>query len=179
MRWHGDPTLPRIFIPFLAGLAIFIGEIFPVWLERLTGIGPDAPGTKASLFAGLDMFIPTVILYLVLGTIFWWLYRRWHWLVVAVIAALLGTSLEFVVFKPEEAGGPNVANDPAGALLFFLIIWPVLLVLPYGLYQLIRRRWASRLPVHQRRMWTIIVPVLVLVLIAAVEWRIRLVYGHL
>lgn len=120
---------------FLFGWAVFIGEIVPVWIQTLEGIAPGDPGAKESMFASWDMFIPTVILYSLLAIVFWYLYRRLYWIWVLVLAASLGTVLEFFVFRPQESQGPNVAEDPVGALLFFLIIWPILLGVPYGLFQ--------------------------------------------
>ena len=43
--------------------------------------------------------------------------------------------MEFSFMKPQEAGGPNVAENPLGAVIFFVIIWPILLGLPYGIFQ--------------------------------------------
>ena len=117
MNWRGDPHLSITFIPFLAGLAIFMGEIFPVWMDRLGGKQPGAPGVKESMFVNPGMFFGALFFYAVLATFFWWLYRKINWKIVAVVAVVAGVLLEFFLFKPTEAGGPNVVMNPFGALL--------------------------------------------------------------
>jgi len=131
----GNPTLSKWFIFFLFLWAIFVGEILPVWIQALEGTPSDAPGAKESMFSGLDMFVPTMIIYTILALLFWWLYRKLHWLIIILLAALLGVIMEFSFMRPQEAGGPNVVENPLGALIFFVIIWPILLGLPYGIFQ--------------------------------------------
>lgn len=116
-------------------MAVFVGEILPVWIQTLEGTPSNAPGAKKSMFASLGMFVPTAIIYAVLALLFWWLYRKLHWLIIITFAALLGVIMEFSFMRPQEAGGPNVVENPLGALIFFIIIWPILLGLPYGIFQ--------------------------------------------
>ncbi len=87
------------------------------------------------MFSSLSMFIPTTVIYLILATIFWFLYKKYSWKIVAVVAIVLGQIMEFFLFKPQEGDGVNVVSDPVGSFLFFLIIWPVLLVLPYFIFR--------------------------------------------
>ncbi|MBI2588101.1 hypothetical protein HYW31_00070 [Candidatus Berkelbacteria bacterium] len=131
---RGNPNLSKWFILFLFLWAVFVGEILPVWMEKLEGTAGQ-PGAKESMFSGLRMFIPTVIIYSILGLFFWWLFRKLHWLIIVFIAIILGVAMEFLLFKPQETSGPNVAENPLGALIFFIIIWPILLVLPYLIFR--------------------------------------------
>ena len=132
---HGNQHLSKWFILLLFLWALFVGEIFPVWMQSIEGISSDTPGVKESMFSSLSMFIPTVIIYTLLSIIFWWFFRKLHWLIVAIIAMILGTAMEFFIFKPQEISGPNLSEDPLCSLIFFLIIWPILLVVPYWLFQ--------------------------------------------
>ncbi len=118
MNYKGDKTLPKTFIPFLVLMGIVLGEIIPVAIEP----DPSAPGAKISIFSDWMNFTATVAVYLLLGWLFWWLYRRYHWVIIVVIAAVLGAIMEFSFMRPEEANGPNVVENPWGALLFFVII---------------------------------------------------------
>lgn len=127
--------MPKLFIPFLALMGIILGEVIPLLLEP----DPNAPGAKVSMFSDWMNFIATVTVYSLLGWLFWWLYRRFHWLIVAGIAAVLGAAMEFSFMRLQEARGPNVVEDPWGALLFFIVVWPILMVLPHDLFQLIKR----------------------------------------
>ena len=135
LKIHGDQHLSKWFILLLFLWALFVGEIFPVWMQAIEGVSSDAPGAKESMFSSWSMFIPTVIIYTLLSIMFWWLFRKLHWLVVAIIAMTIGTAMEFLLFKPQEASGPNVSEDPLGSLIFFLVIWPILLVVPYWLFR--------------------------------------------
>jgi len=135
MNFKGDKTLPKLFIPFLAILGIILGEIIPVAMEP----DPSAAGAKVSIFANWFNFIATVTVYCLLGWLFWWLYKKYHWLIIAGIAAILGAIMEFTFMRPQEANGPNVVENPLSALLFFVIIWPILMLIPYGIFQLLRK----------------------------------------
>lgn len=143
MNWRGNEDLSKWFIPFLFGWALLIGEILPVCFEQKDCF-PEAtpPGAKESMFSSLDMLIPTIILYALLSTLFWFLFRKLNWKVIVIIAATLGAAMEFSIFKPQEEG-LNVIENPAGALLFFIIIWPILLVLPYAIFTALTR-WRQR-----------------------------------
>src|SRR3989304_549746 len=68
--WKGNPALSKWFIFFLLLWAIFVGEILPVWIQALEGTPSDAPGAKESMFSGLDMFVPTMIIYTILALFF-------------------------------------------------------------------------------------------------------------
>lgn len=138
MFFRQKQHVSKWFILLLFGWAVFVGEILPVWIQTFEGIPSGAPGAKESMFASWDMFIPTVILYTLLSILFWFLYSKLHWLIVLIGAAVFGTVLEFALFRPQETSGPDVVTDPLGALFFFVIIWPILLGVPYGLY-----RWVS------------------------------------
>ncbi|MBI2010756.1 MAG: hypothetical protein HYS89_00755 [Candidatus Colwellbacteria bacterium] len=137
MRWSGNRDLSKWFIPFMALWGIFFGEFLPVCLENSFNCFPKTtpPGAKESMFSGLDMFIPTVVIYFILATVFWWLYRKLDWKIVFVIAIVVGQVLEFAFFRPQEGDGVNVVDNPLYSFLFFLIIWPILLVAPYGIFQ--------------------------------------------
>ena len=136
MKLQGNKNLSKWFMVFMFMVAIFLGEILPVWLQGLEGTSANDPGAKQSMFASWSMFIPTVVIYGLLAVLFWWLYRRLHWLYVILIAAALGVLMEFTFMRPEETSGPNVVENPWGALVFFIIIWPLLVVVPYGIFNL-------------------------------------------
>lgn len=135
MRFVGDKKLSKWFILVLFGWAVFVGEIVPVWVQTMEGVSADEVGAKESMFASWDMFIPTVVLYTLIAVVFLFLYRRLHWLWVLLLAATLGTILEFALFRPQETSGPDVVQNPLGALFFFIIIWPILLGVPYALFR--------------------------------------------
>lgn len=135
MQLTGDKKLSKWFILVLFVWAVFVGEIVPVWIQTLEGVSADEAGAKESMFESWDMFIPTVVLYILIAVVFWFLYRRLYWLWVLFLAAALGAVLEFALFRPQETSGPDVVQDPLGALLFFVIIWPILLGVPYALFQ--------------------------------------------
>lgn len=141
----GKRDLSSVFVVFLFGWGVFFGEILPVWTQPVPA---GASGAKESMFASTEMLIPTVVVYTVLATLFWWLFRRVHWLIVLFAAILLGIGMEFLLFRPEETAGPNVTDDPLAALVFFIVVWPLLLVLPFCVYakcdRLLRVRVRSR-----------------------------------
>lgn len=133
MKLSANKNLTKWYILFMFLLSMFLGEILPVWLQELP---QNDPGAKKSMFTSWDMFIPTMIIYALLSLLFWWLYRKLHWLYIGLIAAVLGVIMEFTFMRPEESGGPNVVEDPWGALLFFIVIWPILILAPYALFNL-------------------------------------------
>lgn len=173
MTWRGDQKLSRTFILILLSIAIFIGDIFPVWVDRLEGKNAGTPGVKESMFANPSMFFGTFFFYSLLAVFFWWLYRKLHWLIMFILAVVIGTAMDFLVFKPHETGGPNVAENPPG-VVFFAIVWPILLVAPYGIFQLLskvsdRLNWSTKM----KRIVTASVIAATIALIVFVEFKIR------
>jgi len=141
VKLNGDKNIPKWFIFFIALWAILVGEIIPVCLENLNCFPAKVPpGGKESMFSGPGMLFGTVVFYLALSTSVRLLFKWLNWKIVSVLAILIGIILEFVFFRPQESGGPNVEKDPLGSIIFFAIIWPVLLVAPYGLYKLYLRK---------------------------------------
>ena len=127
----GKKDLSFTFVMFLVGWGVLFGEVVPVWLQEAP---QGSPGAKESMFASLEMLIPTVIVYVLLALLFWWLFRKAHWVIVICVAAFIGVGMEFLLFRPEEVAGPHVTEDPFAALLLFVIIWPLLLLLPFCVY---------------------------------------------
>ncbi|MBI3103303.1 hypothetical protein HYZ05_00005 [Candidatus Daviesbacteria bacterium] len=142
MTWKGNSNLSKLFIPFIFLWGLLFGEILPVCIENNLNCFPNttAPGGKESMFSSLSMFIPTIVVYSILATLFWFLYKKLNWKIVAIIAIVLGQAMEFFLFKPQEGNGVNVVTNPTGSFLFFLIIWPILLVLPYFIFHLFYKR---------------------------------------
>ncbi len=135
MQWKAAKPLSKWFILFMAIWAILIGEILPVCLENYDCF-PDeiAVGGKESMFSGFGTFTSTIIVYLILGIIFWFLFNKLDWKIVIVISIISGQLLEFLVFRPQEATEINVVENPISAFLFFLVIWPILLGPPYFIF---------------------------------------------
>jgi hypothetical protein len=136
MNWKGDSSLSKWFALVVFFWGLIVGEILPVSIQ---GMEQGHPGAKQALFADLGNALATLIVYFLLGWIFWFLYRRFHWLLVVIFGALLGAVMEFSFMRPQEEIGPNVVEDPLEALLFFLVIWPILLGTPYALYKIYRK----------------------------------------
>lgn len=143
MQLGGNKKLSKWFMPFLMVWALLIGEILPVCLENRDCFPQSTPvGGKESMFSGPDMFIPTLMLYGLLSVIFWLLFRAFRWTILIMVAAILGAAMEFLVFKPQETG-VNVVDNPIGSLVFFVIIWPVLLIAPYGIFQFLAKKLSA------------------------------------
>lgn len=136
MNWRGNNKITKWFVAVVFFWGIIVGEILPVSLQELE---QGHPGAKQALFADGRNVLPVFIIYFVLGWLFWLLYKKLHWLVVAILAAILGIIMEFSFMRPQEARGPNVVENPLGAILFFVIIWPILLATPYLIYKIYQK----------------------------------------
>jgi len=152
--WSGDRTLPPSFVIFIMMAAVFIGEVLPVVVSILIG-NFGAYGSKEPIIKTLSDFELILVIYSILGTLFWALYRYINWRIVAVFAFVLTFLLErYVYWHPEGEISP--ANTISfGVILGGIIVYFLVLVLPYLLFQKARHEWGEH----------VIVKVLILVLL--------------
>jgi len=143
MIWRGDKTLPLTFIPFLMLGSVFIGEVMPVVIGIFGGVF-GTYGAKEPIIKSWPDFGLILVIYTVLGSIFWFLYRFLSWRIVALFAFVLAFVLErWVYWHPEgEVGVSNTISF--GTILQLVIVYFLVLVLPYLIFQKIRAKWAMR-----------------------------------
>jgi len=143
MTWRGDKTLPWTFIPFLMLTAVFVGEVLPVVIGIFGGMF-GAYGAKEPIIKTWPDFGIVLIIYTVLGSFFWLLYRYISWWIVGLFAFVLAFTLEKWVYSHPE-GEIGLTNTMSlGAFVQFVIIYFLVLVLPYLVFQAIRRKWNTR-----------------------------------
>src|SRR3990172_4377392 len=143
MNWRGDKTLPRTFILFLMLGSVFIGEVMPVVIAIFGGVF-GTYGAKEPIIKSWPDFGLILVIYTVLGSLFWFLYRFLNWRIVALFAFVLAFVLErWVYWHPEgEVGVSNTISF--GTILQLVIIYFLVLVLPYIIFQKIRSKWVMR-----------------------------------
>ncbi len=140
MIWRGDKTLPPTFILFLMLGSVFIGEVMPVVIAIFGGVF-GTYGAKEPIIKSWPDFGLILIIYTVLGLLFWLLYRFLSWRIVALFAFVLAFVLErWVYWHPE--GEVGVSNIISFVTIFQLVIvYFLVLVLPYLIFQKIRSKW--------------------------------------
>ncbi|EKD84695.1 MAG: hypothetical protein ACD_38C00171G0005 [uncultured bacterium] len=143
MIWRGDKILPLTFIPFLMLSSVFIGEVLPLVIAIFGGVF-GTYGAKEPIIKSWPDFGLILVIYTVLGSIFWFLYRLLNWRIVAFFAFVLAFILErWVYWHPEgEVGVSNTISF--GTIFQLVIIYFLVLVLPYLIFQKIRSKWALR-----------------------------------
>ena len=143
MNWRGDKTLPWTFIPFLMLTAVFIGEVLPVVIGIFGGVFATY-GAKEPIIKSWPDFGVVLIIYTVLGFFFWLLYHYISWRIVALFAFVLAFSLEKWLYGHPE-GEIGVTNTISfGTIIQFVVVYFLVLVLPYLIFQGIRRKWNRR-----------------------------------
>jgi len=138
---RGDKTLPLTFIPFLMLASVFSGEVMPVVIAIFGGVF-GTYGAKEPIIKSWPDFGLILVIYTVLGSLFWFLYRFLSWRIVALFAFVLAFILErWVYWHPEgEVGVSNAISF--GTILQLVIIYFLVLVLPYLIFQKIRSKWS-------------------------------------
>lgn len=143
MTWRGDKTLPLLYFPFFTLSSLFIGEVLPVVIGIFAGKF-NTYGAKEPIIKTLPDFGLVLIIYTAFGLLFWLLYRFVNWKIVAVFGLVLAFVLERYVYWQVE-GSVNVANYISfGTILNHVIVYLLVLVFPYAVFQTIRRRWGMR-----------------------------------
>lgn len=135
--------MPLTYLVFLMLTALFVGEILPVVIGILGGEFATH-GAKEPIIKSLPDFGLVLIIYSVLGSLFWLLYRYISWWIVAGFALVLAFILErWVYWHPEgEVGVSNTISF--GTIIQLVIVYFLVLVLPYLIFQAVRRKWAKR-----------------------------------
>lgn len=140
LTWRGDKTLPLLYFPFFSMASLFIGEVLPVVIGIFAGKF-DTYGAKEPIIKTWPDFGLVLIIYAVFGLLFWLLYRFLNWKIVAVFALILAFILERYVYWQVE-GSIGVADTISiGTILGLVMVYLLVLVLPFGIFQAIRRRW--------------------------------------
>lgn len=143
MTWRGDKTLPLLYFPFFTLSSLFIGEVLPVVIGIFAG-KLYTYGAKEPIIKTLPDFGLVLIIYTAFGLLFWLLYRFVNWKIVAVFGLVLAFVLERYVYWQVE-GSINVANYISfGTILNHVIVYLLVLVFPYTVFQTIRRRWGMQ-----------------------------------
>lgn len=123
--------------------ALFIGEVLPVVIGILGRVF-DTYGAKEPIIKTLPDFGIVLIVYVIFGLLFWILYRFVNWKIVAGFALILAFSLEQWVYQQVE-GDVNLTNTVSlGTIVEFLIVYLLVLVLPYWIFQKVKRQWTGR-----------------------------------
>jgi hypothetical protein len=86
----------------------------------------------------LMMFVPITIVYALLAVLFYFLYSKFNRYVVFGIAPVLGLIMEFTFMRPQE-NDINVVTNPFYSAIFFIVIWPIILIPPYFITKFISR----------------------------------------
>lgn len=140
---RGDKTLPLLYFPFFALASFFIGEVLPVVIGIFAGKF-DTYGAKEPIIKTLPDFGLVLIIYAVFGVLFWLFYRALNWKIVAAFALILAFILERYVYWQVE-GSIGIADTISiGTILTLVMVYLLVLVLPFGIFQVIRRRWGER-----------------------------------
>lgn len=143
VKWQGDKSLPWTFIPFLMLTAVFIGEVMPVVIGIIGGVF-DTYGAKEPIIKTLPDFELILIIYTILGIFFWLLFRYLNWRVVVVFIIILDYILERFVYWQVE-GSINLVTAPSiGTFIGFVIAAIIVLILPYAIFQAIRKKWGEK-----------------------------------
>ncbi|MBI4029986.1 hypothetical protein HY373_02280 [Candidatus Berkelbacteria bacterium] len=142
MTWRGDKTLPWTFTLFLMLLALFLGETLPNVISGIGGV-LGTYGAKDPIIKSVSDFNLLLVIYGVYGLFFWLCYRYINWKIVWILALIIAFVLEQYVFTH-----PPGSNDLGNSLLDFtgklIIVYSVILLAPYGLFQIMRRKWGTR-----------------------------------
>jgi Tat protein secretion system quality control protein TatD with DNase activity len=144
MSFQGGALLSKWFIPFLFLWSISVGEMFPVCVENFNCF-PEVvdPWTKETLVASPERFFSVVIFYLLIAVSFWFLYRKFHWPLVLLIAVAFGLTKEFL-FKSPEPSDLFLTRELFGATAFYTLAWSAMLFLPFLLFKGVSRILGNR-----------------------------------
>ncbi len=139
VNWKGDKSLPLAFAPFLMLWALLMGEVMPVVIGIFGGVF-GTYGAKEPIIKTLPDFGVVLIIYVLLGFLFWILYRYINWRIVMAFGFVLAFSLERFVYAQVE-GSINLINSVSvGTFIEFIIIYFLVLMLPYFIFQRIRSK---------------------------------------
>lgn len=108
-----DKLVPVYYIPIALAWGVLIGEVVP----------------------GVGRVVPLVFL----SVVFWILFQRFKWQIVVLAAPTVGLILETTVISPGEVGVVKLLEDPVRGLMFYIVVWPVMLVFPFLITRLVTR----------------------------------------
>lgn len=106
-------ALPKYYIPIAFAWGILVGEMVP----------------------GVGRVVPLILL----TVVFWILFQRFRWELVVLAAPTVGLVLEMTVISPGEVGLVQLLEDPVRGLMFYVVVWPVMLVVPFLITRLVTR----------------------------------------
>lgn len=132
----GDTNLSWWFALYYFVVALFLGEILPVWIQSFGGVDSHTSGAKSAMFENWQADLPKILTYAVIAVAMYYLFKKLYWLYVGLIGVAIGLLVEFLIARPQEANGPNVVANPIGSIPSLVVVWFILILAPYAIFKL-------------------------------------------